>query len=504
MKKAKIFFLLAAMAALMFSQTEKLTGYADMMALLKKLDTSSSLVSLTVIGRSVQGRDIPALFFSKGKFAAQREQKPMVLIFCQQHGNEPSGKEAALLLAANLLGRDKKILERLDLILIPTLNPDGSELGQRRNANDRDLNRNHVLLSEPETLALHRLFQHWFPEIVLDVHEYGAVSKWWVEQGMIRNADEMLGSLSNLNIDAGIRAFSQDIFYPAMREKVRQDGYILFPYTVGAPVENERLRFSTNDIDDGRQSLGIYNTLSFILEGKGYGDQANMLERRSAAKLSAMTAFLHTAAAKSAEILGMVHSARTALLQEVAPGERAYVRMDYFPDPTRPSIAFPVFDLVKWQAEIRDWKNFEPLVKVKKSVRLPQAYVFPAAEAALLDLLKRHQLRLWRLTAPAAPMLEKYQILHVASRIEEERSLPELDLEKISEKTSLAAGTVVVFLNQSARHLIPLLLEPESSWGILTDTGEVPSMFSHYAQEGKTYPIMRLMEKTDLPLEEIK
>ena len=54
------------------------------------------------------------------------------------------------------------------------------------------------------------------------------------------------------------------------------------------------------------------------------------------------------------------------------------------------------------------------------------------------------------------------------------------------------------------RHLIPLLLEPESSWGILTDTGEVPSMFSHYAQEGKTYPIMRQMEKTDLPLEEIK
>ena len=200
----------------------------------------------------------------------------------------------------------------------------------------------------------------------------------------------------------------------------------------------------------------------------------------------------------------MVRSARAALLKEVDPGERAYVRMDYFPDPTRPSIAFPVFDLVKWQAEVRDWKRFEPLVKIKKSVRLPQAYIIPAAETALIELLKRHQLRLWRLTAPATPMLEKYLILHVASRIEEERPMPELDLEKIIEKTALAAGDMVVFLNQPARRLIPLLLEPESSWGILTDTGEVPSQFSGYTKEGAIYPIMRLMEKVDLPLEEIK
>jgi len=504
MKKATVLALLAAMAAFLFPQAKKLTPYADMMDLLKKLDASSPKASLAMIGRTVQGRDIPALFLSSAAFAARRDQKPVVLLFCQQHGNEPSGKEAALILAANLLGRDKKILEQLDLILVPCLNPDGSELRQRRNGNDRDLNRNHALLSEPETLALHRLFQQWFPEVALDVHEYGAVSQWWVGQGMIKNADEMLGSLSNLNIDAGIRSFSQDVFYPAIEEKVRKDGYILFPYIVGAPVENERLRFSTNDIDDGRQGLGIYNTLSFILEGKGYGDMANELDRRSSAQLSAMTAFLHTAAAKGRQILDMVNPARAALLREVAPGERAFVRMDYFPDPARPSIAFPVFDLVKWQAEVRDWKPFEPLVKVKKSVSLPQAYVIPAAETSLLELLQRHQLRLWRLTAPASAALEKYRVLHAAARFEEERSMPEFDLEKTCEETGLASGDVVVFLNQRARLLIPLLLEPESSWGILTDTGGSPSQFSGYAQEGKIYPVMRLMVKADLPLEEIK
>ncbi|MBN2345670.1 MAG: hypothetical protein JXO51_04705 [Candidatus Aminicenantes bacterium] len=504
MKNARGILLLLVLAALLPGQSAELTSHDAMMALLEGLAASSPLVSLQRIGTSVEGRGIPALFLSRGAFASGREKKPLVLVFCQQHGDEPSGKEAALLLAADLAGPGRKMLERLDLILVPSLNPDGSERRQRRNANDRDLNRNHVLLSEPEVVALHELFQRWFPEIVIDVHEYGAVSKRWIALGMLKNADEMLGWVSNLNIDAAIRSYSQDVFFPAMRQKVQRDGYVLFPYVVGAPGENERLRYSTTDIDDGRQGLGIYNTLAFILEGKGYGDVDNMLERRRAAQFSALKAFLEVCGEHGPEIMATVRAARSRLIGDVAPGERAYVRMDYFPDPEHPSIRFPVFNLEKWRAEFREWSCFEPLVKVKKSVPLPAAYVIPGGESALIDLLRRHGLRLHRLAAPAELELETTRVLHVAARLEEERTLPEYDLEKASARIRLPAGDVLVFLRQRGRLLIPLLLEPESSWGILTDTGGVPSRFAHYAREGKTYPVLRLMEKADLPLEEIK
>ena len=155
-------------------------------------------------------------------------------------------------------------------------------------------------------------------------------------------------------------------------------------------------------------------------------------------------------------------------------------------------------------AETREWKNFQPLVKVKKSVRVPIAYVIPGKEAKLIELLQRHQVALFRLAAPAEATVEKYRILHAAARIEEEDPLPEFDLERESERTALAAGDIVVFLAQRARLLLPLILEPESSWGIMTDTGEVPSQFSEYAREGGTYPVLRLMEKVELSLEEIK
>ena len=100
-----------------------------------------------------------------------REGVLTVLISCQQHGNEPSGKEAALELARELVVDDGGLLDHMDLILVPQINPDGAQAGTRRNAADADLNRNHVMLSEPETTALHDLFLDWMPEVTLDVHE---------------------------------------------------------------------------------------------------------------------------------------------------------------------------------------------------------------------------------------------------------------------------------------------------------------------------------------------
>jgi murein tripeptide amidase MpaA len=159
---------------------KKLTGYKVMMQYLTNLSKKEKRISLKIIGKSVQGRDIPALFISNDRrFGSKRDEKPVVMIFCQQHGNEPSGKEAAQLIARDLVKKYRSILEYLDLVLIPQVNPDGSEAMKRRNASGADLNRNHVILSEPEVIALHRVFNEWQPEVVLDVHEYNAISRRW-------------------------------------------------------------------------------------------------------------------------------------------------------------------------------------------------------------------------------------------------------------------------------------------------------------------------------------
>ena len=89
------------------SDWETLTSHKEMVAYLKPLVESSSLVEMKSIGTSVSGNSIPALFFSQDDiFASQRDKKPVVLVMCQQHGNEPSSKEAALIVAQRLLNED--------------------------------------------------------------------------------------------------------------------------------------------------------------------------------------------------------------------------------------------------------------------------------------------------------------------------------------------------------------------------------------------------------------
>jgi hypothetical protein len=235
-------------AAQLQTQLEKsgwteLTTYEQMMSYLQPLVDTFTTVKINYIGTSVSGRSIPVLYFSKDKvFASQRSTKPVVMIIAQHHGDEPSGKEAALIVARRLLNEDSGLLNKLDLILVPQLNPDGSEKGTRRNADNMDLNRNHVMLSEPESNAIHQLFLEWMPEVTLDVHEYNAVLDRWAEAGYFKDAEEMLGGVTNLNIDSQIIDFTRNTFIPETGNGIENDGFRFHRYIVGSPFIERRTK----------------------------------------------------------------------------------------------------------------------------------------------------------------------------------------------------------------------------------------------------------------------
>ncbi|UCH62749.1 MAG: DUF2817 domain-containing protein [Fidelibacterota bacterium] len=482
----------------------KLSSHSDMMSYLKKLDSQSRILTMSIIGKSVQGRAIPALYFSLDKtFGSNREKKLLVLIYCQQHGDEPSGKEAALIVARDLADRNSDILKYTDLILVPQVNPDGAEMEQRENANEMDLNRNHAILSEPEVLAVHDLFLKWMPEVTLDMHEYNAISKNWISNGFIRDAEEMIGGVTNLNIAPQIMEFSRNVFIPGFGKLVQKDGFSFSRYIVGAPFEDQRIRYSTTAINDGRQSPGIYNSLSFIIEGKKYGSLINLIERRTMGQVSAIWAFLNTAADNHKEIGKIVTASRRQLMEDRDTEKRvSYIQMDYFPDPGQDSLSFPVFDLYSWQRVERRLGNYEPIVKVRKSVEKPHAYIFSKNEHRLIDLLSRHQIEMHYIQTEVDIDIEAYTILHVTPSVEEDKPSTYVDVSVQKETKRIEQGSVVVFLNQRASNLIPLLLEPHSSWGICTENSGRKYRFAEYLQEGQQYPIFRMMRaatiETDL------
>ena len=125
-------------------------------------------LTLETIGQSVEGRSIQQLTVGRGP--------RKVLLWSQMHGDEPSATPSLLDAADYLLAHAQEppaaaILERLTLVMIPMLNPDGAERYQRRNAQAIDVNRDALNLATPEGVLLKAVRDRHQPELGFNLHD---------------------------------------------------------------------------------------------------------------------------------------------------------------------------------------------------------------------------------------------------------------------------------------------------------------------------------------------
>ena len=100
---------------------------------LSQFDSSSK----STLGFSVQNRPIEMLKIGSGPYK--------ILMWSQMHGNESTTTKALIDLIPWLLGaKQKRFLAAFTLYIIPQLNPYGSHLYTRHNANNVDLNRDAI------------------------------------------------------------------------------------------------------------------------------------------------------------------------------------------------------------------------------------------------------------------------------------------------------------------------------------------------------------------------
>ncbi|HEV2726641.1 MAG TPA: DUF2817 domain-containing protein [Solirubrobacterales bacterium] len=135
----------------------------------------------SVIGRSVQGRPIVSVR------TGSKDPTVRILVIGAVHGNERAGMRIAQLLIP--LG----VPRGAELLVIPTLNPDGVAARTRGNAHGVDLNRNFPFdwrslsggeysgprpLSEPESRAAHRYILRTRPDVTIWFHQpFGLIDR---------------------------------------------------------------------------------------------------------------------------------------------------------------------------------------------------------------------------------------------------------------------------------------------------------------------------------------
>ena len=469
-----------------------LTSYEDMLSFLGDLQAETGSFTMDTIGMSVEGRSLILLRFNDpGTGGSASGEKLKVLIYAQQHGNEPSGKEAAIALARDIsTGAFTDFLGSVDFYLIPQVNPDGSEKEQRRNAGEMDLNRDHITLSTPEVAALHSTFNELLPEVTLDVHEYGFAGSTWVEAGLHKNFGQQIGALSNANMPMALRTYAWDRVIPQMQDQLAPKNVILQRYLVTDGPE-ARFRYSTAALNDGRNSMGIYNSLSFLIEGRnGLTVEADIRER-TRQQLETMKAFVRFFSENAVEVKEMVDRERAALTGAGLASEVAMV-MDYVPDAERPSVTVGVIDIETGEEGTRVYEALHPLVESTLWVQRPIGYAIPAELTEVIGVLERHGIEAVRAENPTPATLEAYRIESVIPSQKEDKDFLEVEVTVTEREAFIPAGDVIVWCDQMASNLIVTLLEPQSQWG-LAPLPEFPSLLT----VGSDYPIKRIVGVPD-------
>ena len=119
--------------------------------------------SLNILGTSVENR--PIYSYSEGKGPKK------ILMWSQMHGNESTTTKALIDFWLYLKTPEaNQMREACTFLMIPQLNPDGSDAYTRLNAKGVDLNRDAIDLSQPESKVLRDVYEQFKPDYCFNLH----------------------------------------------------------------------------------------------------------------------------------------------------------------------------------------------------------------------------------------------------------------------------------------------------------------------------------------------
>lgn len=468
MKKYPLIFLLIILIACnQHNQTpleennfKHFTESKDLKAFIYDISKKSKHIKIVDSALTIKNNSIYLLNINK---YFKVDEKLKVLIFAQQHGNEHSGKEAVLLLLNEIKNNEyPEYLNNLDIYVIPQMNPDGSDNDQRRNGNDTDLNRDHLLVDEIESKFLKNQFHKILPEAILDIHEYNPYSKSWLDFGYIKNFDVQFGTLTNPNISERILTFSKNNFIPFIEKYLTEKEITHNQYIVGGPPNIKRIRYSTTDINDGRQSTGIYNSFSFILEGKNGKVSTDHLEWRSFTQLEAIKGWLKFLNNNVNEIKDIVNNSREELLR--LNQDSVILRQEHFGSTAKKLTLNSIRsgeDTLIYLDKFHN--NVYPILKVAA----PKAYLVDKQEVNLVNWLNKHYINFNNYSYNNDDKITQYKIISIKNSLDEELNNKYPIVQKIEVNNLDFEDYYYVPTKQLARNLIILALEPQSMFGLV-------------------------------------
>ena len=385
----------------------------EMLVFIAALQKTAKNMYVFSLGASPKyGYDMPLVLFTKENVsgmnlqqAAQRVRyngKPTVQYTAQVHGNEPASAEGAMAMMLDLSGDNGKILDDIDVYIIPRINIDGAvEVIRQSPTTGDDMNRDYLFMKNQEIRMVTGAYNLFLPELAIDGHEK-RTNFLTVDQSRCTDMELQVGA-GSLNHPAAMTEMAMEIALCAI-EKGRGLGLRSHFYGNLASAAGGSA---------GSSYYGTRNSLSFLVETPGGTTLGgNCLARRVMAQYVLASTVMRYAAEHSESVLDLVHGSRKKMAERGAIYDESDIMVLEHGSAHTGSIPTPLIHVLT--GEIADpgfdMAYAEQPVSLRSRIR-PTAYIIPKGidcEQEILNLAACHGIPYYHLSDGECVKLRQY------------------------------------------------------------------------------------------------
>lgn len=438
------------------------TNYKEMIAFLTDLvKQHPSKIKLTYIGKSQKGKQIPMVQLTSPNNAS----KIKVWMQGGLHGDEPASTEGMLYLIHRIVNDSKysRLLNTVNLTVVPMANIDGYLKQDRMAANGLDLNRDQTKLMAPESIILKKAFTNFNPEVGLDFHEYRPYRKDFThlsDFGIAGIYDVMFLCSGNLNVPKNLRDLTTSLFVKNASNLLDSEHFSNYNYITSRKVRGE-LHFNegSSNARSSATNYALTNTISSIIETRGIGLGKTSFKRRVYTAFLTAISYLETASKNKKLIFNEIAKANK-LKDDAFVGMKKKVYKKKIK-----AIDVNTNKAIDLEITVRDALKATPKITRKR----PVAYIIEANQKNLVEKLKILGVKVEELTQNTEIDVQMYRVTEYKRKSIKYEGMNRQIVKTvlIHKKKTFKKGDYKIPMNQRRSNIIIEVLEPEISSGFV-------------------------------------
>lgn len=296
------------------------TTQREMLDYLGAIHKHNSSTVVNLLGPTRGNNYLPVFVLSRGKeltFQNTTNGKPTIMLIAQQHGDEPMGCDVLMGTVKRVAqGGMNYLLDKVNIVIMPRINPDGAANFTRVARRNVDINDDHQNYYTVEASAVSNMYELFNPEVFVDLHEYIADTDCYsdiIPGGAVPYYDLLVLSPTNSNYPKNLNDYAKHTLIK-LKAELEKSGYnadyYYNPFIKPKHGQPLILYRATSDKNLARNAYGLKGSLSFLMELRGRDIGFENVQRRLNSGLAAVQLLLERVYFRNDEVKNLVATER--------------------------------------------------------------------------------------------------------------------------------------------------------------------------------------------------